>query len=49
MLYMKWDILILVDVFEKFMRKAFNDLRRNPFYSVNLPEYTWQCGLQKRG
>ena len=34
-------------MFEKFKKVAVNEFGFNPLYCVNLPGYTWQCGMKK--
>ena len=48
-LYLKSDVLLLVCVFEKFIKVAVNEFGINPLYCVSLPGYTWQCGLKYTG
>ena len=43
---MKTDVVLLVDVFEKFIKVSTNEFKINPLYCVSLPGYTWQCGLK---
>ena len=31
---------------EKFLKVSINEFDINPLYCVNLPGYTWQCGLK---
>ena len=45
-IYLKSDVLLLACVFEKFVKASVNEFRINPLYCVNLPGYTWQCGLK---
>ena len=46
---MKSDVLLLVCVFEKFIKVSVNEFGINPLYCVSLPGYTWQCGLKYTG
>ena len=48
-IYLKSDVLLLVCVFEKFIRVSVNEFGINPLYSVSLPGFTWQCGLKYTG
>ena len=45
-LYLKTDVILLADVFEKFINVSVKEFGINPLYSVSLPGYTWQCGLK---
>ena len=40
-LYLKTDVFLLADVFEKFIKVSLNEFKINPLYCVNLPGYTW--------
>ena len=46
MLYLKMDVLQLVDVFENFVEKATLEYSINPLYSYYLCGYTWKAGLK---
>ena len=48
-IYSKSDVRLLVCVFEKFRKVSVNEFGNKPLYSVSLPGYTWQCGLQYTG
>ena len=48
-LYVKSDVLLLACLFEKFIIISVNEFGINPLYCVNLPGYTWQCGLKYTG
>ena len=48
-LYLKSDVILLADVFEKFIKVSVNEFDINPLYCVSLPGYTWQCGLKYTG
>ena len=48
-LYLKSDVILLADIFEKFIRVSVNEFGINPLYCVSLPGYTWQCGLKYTG
>ena len=48
-LYLKSDVILLADVFEKFIKISFEEYGINPLYCVSLPGYTWQCGLKDTG
>ena len=45
-LYLKCDVILLADLFEKFIKKFFKEHGINPLYCVILPGYTWQCGMK---
>ena len=45
-LYLKSDLILLADVFEKFIKISFEEYGIVPLYCVSLPGYTWQCGLR---
>ena len=45
-LYLKSDVILLADVFEKFITTSFKTFKINPLYCVSLPGYTWECGLK---
>ena len=48
-IYLKSDVLLLACVFEKFIKISVNEDGINPLFCVNLPGYTWQCGLKNTG
>ena len=48
-LYLKSDLILLADVFEKFIKISVEEYVINPLYCVSLPGYTWQCGLKYTG
>ena len=45
-LYLKSDVLLLADVFEKITKLSFEEYGINPLYCVSLPDYTWQSGMK---
>ena len=45
-LYLKSDVILLADVFEKFISTSYETFKINPLYCVSLPGYTWECGLK---
>ena len=45
-LYLKSDVILLADVFEKFIKISVEEYGINPLYCVSLPGYTWQCGMK---
>ena len=45
-LYLKSDVILLADVFEKFILSSYEQFKINPLYCVSLPGYTWECGLK---
>ena len=42
----KSDVILLADVFEKFIKVSYEQFKINPLYCVSLPGYTWECGLK---
>ena len=47
--YLKTDVILLADVFEKFIKVSLNEFKFNPLYCLNLPGYTWECSLKYTG
>ena len=45
-LYLKSDVILLADVFEKFIKISVEEFGINPLYCVSLPGYTWLSGLK---
>ena len=45
-LYCKSDIILLADVFEKFVKVSTKEYKINPLFCVSLPGYTYQCALK---
>ena len=45
-LYCKSDVILLTDVFEKFVKVSTKEYGINPLYCVSLPGYTYQCALK---
>ena len=45
-LYCKSDVILLADVFEKFVKVPTKEYRINPLYCVSLPGFTYQCALK---
>ena len=45
-LYCKSDVILLADVFEKFVKVSTEECKINPLYCVSLPGYTYQCALK---
>ena len=45
-LYLKSDVILLADVFEKIIKISVEEYGINPLYCVSLPGYTWQCGMK---
>ena len=45
-LYCKSDVILLADVFEKFVKVSTEEYKINPLYCVSLPSYTYQCALK---
>ena len=48
-LYLKSDVILLADIFEKIIKISVEEYGINPLYCVSLPGYTWQCGLKYTG
>ena len=48
-LFLKSDVLLPAYVFQKFIKVSINELGINTLFCVNLPGYTWQCGLYYTG
>ena len=46
MLYLKTDVLLSVDVFEKFKDKCLEFYELDPCYTYSTPGLTWLCGLK---
>ena len=46
MLYLKTDVLLSLDVFEKFRAKCLKYYEIDPFYKYSTPGLTWICGLK---
>ena len=44
--FCKTDVILLADVFEKFVKVSTKEYKINPLYSVSLPGYTYQCALK---
>ena len=45
-LYLKSDVILLADVFEKFVKVSTEEYGINPLHCVSLPGYTYQCALK---
>ena len=45
-MYFKSDVILLADVFEKFVKVSTKEYKINPLYCVSLPGYTYQCALK---
>ena len=45
-MYCKSDVILLADVFEKFVKVSTEEYKINPLYCVSLPSYTYQCALK---
>ena len=45
---MKIDIILLVDVAEKFVKTSTNEHGVNPLYCVSVCIYTLQCAFEKK-
>ena len=42
-LYCRSDVILLADIFEKFVKVSTKENGINPLYCVSLPSYTYQC------
>ena len=45
-LYCKSDVILLADVFEKFVKVSAKEYKINPLYCLSLPGYTYECALK---
>ena len=45
-LYNKADVIILADIFEKFIKVSISEFGINPLYHISLPGTTWLNGLK---
>ena len=45
-LYCKSDVILLADVFEKFVKVSTEEYGIHPLYCISLPGYTYQCALK---
>ena len=45
-LYLKSDVILLADVFEKFVKVSTQEYGINLLYGISLPGYTYQCALK---
>ena len=45
-LYLKSEVSLLADVFEKFVKVSTEEYGINPLYCISLPGYTSQCALK---
>ena len=45
-MYCKSDVILLADVFEKFVKVSDKEYGINLLYCVSLPDYTYQCALK---
>ena len=45
-LYCKSDVILLADIFEKFVKVSTEEYKINSLYCVSLPGYTYQCALK---
>ena len=45
-LYNKADVILLADIFEKFIKVSMLEFDINPLYHISLPGTTWSDGLK---
>ena len=45
-IYLKSDVILLPDVFEKFIKISVEEYGINPLYCVSLPGSTWPYGIK---
>ena len=45
-LYKKADVILLADIFEKFIKVSLTEFGINPLYHISLPGTTWSNGLR---
>ena len=45
-LYNKADVILLADIFEKFLKVSITEFGINPLYHISLPRTTWSNGLR---
>ena len=45
-LYKKADVILLADIFEKFIKVSISEFGINPLYHISLPGTTWSNGLR---
>ena len=45
-LYCKADVILLADIFEKFIKVSISEFGINPLYHISLPGTTWSNGLK---
>ena len=49
MLYLKNDVLLLTDIFQKYIDTCKKAYGINPLYSYSTPSFTWKAGLKMTG
>ena len=45
-IYLKSDVILLADIFEKIFKVFIKEFDNNPLYCVSLPRHTWLCVLK---
>ena len=45
-MYCKSDVILLADVFQKFVKVSTKEYKINPLYCVSLTGFTCQCALK---
>ena len=49
MLYLKYDVLLLTDIFQNYIDTCKKAYGINPLYSHSTPSFTWKAGLKMTG
>ena len=45
-LCLKSDVILVADVFDKYIKISIEEYGIYPFHCVSLPGYTWECGMK---
>ena len=43
------SIILLADIFDKFIKVSIKEIDINPVYCISLTGYNWKCGLKSTG
>ena len=43
------DVILLADIFDKFIKVSIKEIDINPVYCISLTGYKWKCGLKSTG